>query len=69
MFLAILLVAASHLEVLMGEVRGAEVLYYETELARTINDRLNDAVQAVGILILPSAFRKFQMVSSSAART
>jgi hypothetical protein len=56
MFLAILLVAASHLEVLMGEVRSAEVLYYEAELARTIGDRLNDTVQAVWILILPSVF-------------
>ena len=47
MFFSILVVAASHLEVLMGEAGGTEVLYYETELARTINERLNDPNQAV----------------------
>ena len=31
----------------MGEARGTEVLYYETKLARTINERLNDPNQAV----------------------
>jgi hypothetical protein len=47
MFLGILLVAATHLEVLMGRAKGVENLYYEAELARIINIKLSDPTQSV----------------------
>ena len=47
MFLGMLMVAATHLEVLMGKARGTENLHHEAELARTINIKLDDPNQAV----------------------